>query len=180
MEIYVDATTVISLGNVGRLDLLTSFDAAIVIPDAVASEATTEPAHSNLRRFTNDDEAGCSNESDATDAARESIPRAMDLLNEDEVSGDVVLIGAVIRLQQTGDDVAVVSDDRRVRRVAEGLRAEVTGTVGVIVRAVSEGRLDEAAGLALVERLDERGLHMTAELRERAEELVRDAAGSRT
>ncbi|WP_313692207.1 hypothetical protein [Halorarum halobium] len=175
MEVYVDATTVISLGNVGRLDLLDAFDGRVLIPDEVAAEVTTEPAHSNLWQFLDgtvpDDDGAC-----VTDAVETSRVEARSLLNEDEVTGDVVLVGAVIRLQRADEDVAVVSDDRRVRRIAEGLCADVTGTVGVLVRAVSEDRLDGTDGVRLVERLDERGLHMTAELRARAEELVRNAA----
>jgi predicted nucleic acid-binding protein len=176
MEIYVDATTIISLGNAGRLDLLNAFDGTVVVPDAVASEVTTEPANSNLRAFLDDGNAEESNAPGVSDATPEATAEAMDLLDEDDENGDVVLIASVIRHRRRGDGVAIVSDDRRVRRVAEGLGAEVTGTIGVVVRAVAEGRLDEPAGLALVERLDERGLHTTAELRTRTEELVRRAA----
>ncbi|WP_254524428.1 DUF3368 domain-containing protein [Natrinema caseinilyticum] len=72
----------------------------------------------------------------------------------------------------------VVSDDRRVRTVARGLGATVTGTIGVIVRATEEG-LPESDAKAIVRRLDEHGLHMTAELRDTANELVDEAASRR-
>jgi hypothetical protein len=70
----------------------------------------------------------------------------------------------------------VVSDDRRVRTVARGLGATVTGTVGVLVRGVRERELSAEDGKELVRRVDSRGLHMTGELREKAYELVEDAA----
>jgi hypothetical protein len=43
-----------------------------------------------------------------------------------------------------------------------------------VVRAVEEG-LDAESGKGLVHRLDDHGLHMTAELRETALRLVEDA-----
>ncbi|HET7325543.1 MAG TPA: hypothetical protein VFJ06_14540, partial [Halococcus sp.] len=66
--------------------------------------------------------------------------------------------------------------DRRVRRVAEGLGATVTGTIGVVVRAVSDGELTGEEGKQLIDRIDERGLHMTAQLHRRATELIENAA----
>ena len=71
--------------------------------------------------------------------------------------------------------MGVVSDDRRVRTVARGLGATVTGTIGVLVRAVEEG-LSEADAKTIVRRLDDYGLHMTAELRAGAIDLIESAA----
>ena len=75
-----------------------------------------------------------------------------------------------------GIDSAVISDDRRLRTVAEGLGVRVTGTIGVVVRAVAEGRLTEGEAKDLVRRLDSRGHHTTGELREKADELIEDVA----
>lgn len=76
-----------------------------------------------------------------------------------------------------GREVGVVSDDRRVRTVTRGLGATVTGTMGVLVRAVEEGRSSGDEAKTLLRRVDGGGLHMTAELRERAREMIEDAAG---
>jgi len=81
-----------------------------------------------------------------SDEARESEAPAKELLNEDETNGDVAIIGHVIRQHRNDGAVAVLSDDRRVRRVAEGLGATVTGTIGVVVRAVSDGELTSEGG----------------------------------
>ena len=99
--------------------------------------------------------------------------RARGLLGEDEDNGDVILVAAI---PPADGDVALVSDDRRLRTVTEGLGARVTGTIGVVIRAVTEDELTEQEAKDLVGRLDSRGLHMTGELRERADELIEDAA----
>lgn len=177
-SIYVDATTLISLGTVGRLDLLTVFDDRVTITSTVASEVTTEPAASNLHALLNSGTIGISSPSVLFDESNEARDEAKGLLNEETMNGDVAIIGNVIQQRRKDVAVAVISDDRRVRRVAEGLGAEVTGTVGIIVRAVADSELTKEEGVRLVERIDERGLHMTAQLRQQAIELIEDAADS--
>ena len=68
-------------------------------------------------------------------------------------------------LAYTADDlpVGVVSDDRCVRATARRVGATVTGTIGVIVRAVEE-ELDQEEACTLVRRIDSHGLHMTGSL----------------
>lgn len=178
MRLYVDATTLISLGTVGELTLLENFDGRLAVPDEVREEVTTEPARTNLEQF-------CSRESVSTGEdvvpGHQYIFDAQTMLDEEEVTGDVVLIGAVLMyqsLRDQGADVGVVSDDARVRTVADGLGATVTGTVGVVVRAVHEGMAPGAAK-DLVRRLDDHGLHMTGELREMADRLIEEVADDR-
>lgn len=170
MRIYLDATTVIALGTVGELSLLHSFDGRLVVLPAVRNEVTTEPAKTNLDRFLDAEDV----ESDVP-LEDVDVERAMDVLGESAVNGDVLLIAAVLAHRDRDQPVGVVSDDRRVRTVARGFGGTVTGTIGVIVRAVEDG-LDEAEAKRLVRRIDRSGLHMTAALRERAAELIEHAA----
>lgn len=171
--IYADATTLIALGTIGELELLTSFDGCLVVFPSIREEVTTEPARTNLDRFL--DTAAATTTSPAGELDDE---RARSILDESTVNGDVRLIAAVLAHTAADEPVAVVSDDRRVRTVARGLGATVTGTIGVIVRAVDEG-LPPADAKAIVRRVDDHGLHMTAELREEAYELVDAAAADR-
>lgn len=170
MRIYVDATTLIALGSVGELELLSTFDGDIVVLPAAAAEVTTEPARTNLERFIDRD--------DVSTRLPEAVDddRAMAVLDEPDVNGDVRLTAAVLAHTGADESVAIVSDDRRLRTVARGLGARVTGTVGVVVRAVEAG-LDATAAKAVVREVDEHGLHMTGVLRERAAELIEEAAG---
>ncbi|QZY00484.1 hypothetical protein [Halobaculum rubrum] len=176
-EILVDATTLIALGNVDALSLLSTFDGPILVPRPVAAEVTIEPASTALERAVDSDviEISTARTRDESDAG---FSDARHLLGDDETNGDVALIADILR-RGSEPDVAVVSDDRRVRRVAEGLGAAVTGTIGVVIRGVADECLDEEAALSLLDRLEERGLHTTTSLRTRAERLIRDAAGDR-
>ena len=67
--------------------------------------------------------------------------------------------------------------DARMRTTARGLGASVTGTVGVVFRAVKDG-LDQEEAYDLIQRIDSHGLHMTGSLRETAAELIDEAAHS--
>lgn len=177
MNVYVDATTLIALGEVGELDLLTLLDGDLRIHRPVADEVTTEPSKSNLQRFCDRHRLSLvSVGGNLLQEAKDAKEEAQRILDEDEVNGDVVMIKSVLLGEYKGLGSAVVSDDRRLRTVAEGLGAHVTGTIGVVVRAVAEGELTEQEAKDLVRRLDSRGLHMTGELRERADELIEDAA----
>ena len=167
MRILVDATTLIALGGVGELHLLDAFDGDISVPPAVRSEVTTEPARTNLDRFLDD--------GDDLPIDGSYVDQARRILDETAVTGDVQLIAVVLEHVETNRDVAVVSDDRRVRTTALGLGARVTGTIGVVVRGVEEGRPAEE-GKDLVRRIDGDGLHLTGELRETAYDLIEDAA----
>ncbi|RJX51504.1 hypothetical protein [Halonotius pteroides] len=169
MRVYFDATTLIALGSVDALDLLEVRDSEIVVLDRISSEVTTEPARTALQQFREETDLRSPTAVDETD-----IEQAQTMLGEQEQNGDVALIARV--LAHDGDNITVVSDDQRVRTVARTLGATVTGTVGIVVRAVTAGRLTSEEAKDLVRRLDNHGLHMTGELREQADKLIDDAA----
>lgn len=171
MHIYVDATTLIALGTTDELGLLESFDGTLVVLPAVRDEVTTEPARTALQRLLI--RSAVLSTFPGTEADLEG---AQEVLGESDWNADVWLIAAVMTHSGSDKGVAIVSDDRRVRTVSRGLGARVTGTLGVVVRAVREERLKRSDAKALVRRLDEHGLHMTAELRERADQLIDDNA----
>ncbi|WP_254537245.1 hypothetical protein [Halomarina litorea] len=175
MRVLLDATTLIALGAVGELDLLTNFDGEIEIPHLVYEEVTTEPARSALDRFTRPRyESGEVRILQPTAA----VERGCKILGDEEPSGDAQIVGRVATAVEEDVPVAVVSDDRRVRTVTRGLDATVTGTIGVVTRAVEEG-MDPKEAKDLVRRLDGHGLHTTGELREVADSLIDGAADGR-
>ena len=169
---FLDATTLIALGTIGELKQLTSFTGELVIPPAVQDAVTTEPAQTNVSRFIDQ------NAVETTDpAVQDRVQQAKEVLGEKEQNGDVSLIAAVLIYTAEDRPVGVVSDDQRVRTTARGLGATVTGTVGVIVRAVEEG-LDREDAYTLINQIDSYGLHMTGNLREKAYSLIDNAAKS--
>jgi len=171
VNVYVDATVLISLGNVGELERLGALEAQPVVIPTIRDEVTTEPARTALDRVLEAGQVKLASEPPAASTAR-----AADILDESEAAADTRLIAAITRDLDADEPVAVVSDDRRVRTIAQGLGVTVTGTIGVVVRAVAEG-YDAADAKTLIRHLDRFGLHMTATLRERAVQLVDEAAG---
>ena len=175
MHVYVDASPLIALGAVGELDALQVIDGDLVVLPVVQNEVNTEPARTNLERFL--EAVEFQRQSYSGIPIEESLQeQAKELLGETNPCGDTEIVAGVLGYTNADRPVGVVSDDRRVRTVADGLGATVTGTVGIVVRNVEDGELaaDDAKGL--VRELDSRGLHMTAELRETAYDLIDDAA----
>ena len=177
MEIYVDATTLIALGEAGRLALLGDFDGQCVISGAVATEVTTQPAAIRMEALLGndaDETVGLAVLQDTDEIPQRHLDTAQEVLDENDINGDTEIVASVLWLQRQGNPVAVVSDDRRVRTVAGDFGATITGTTGVVVRAVHEGMsADEAKDI--VRQIDSQGLHLTGELRDTAFELIDDA-----
>lgn len=171
--VLLDATTLISLGSIGELELLTKFEGRLLVPESVAGELTTEPARTNLDRLLGNDEVTLLH----TPGDHATLTTALKVLDADTEHGDVELLAGVLSFEAE-TTVGVVSDDRRIRTITEGLGATVTGTIGVVVSAVHEG-LSESEGKKLIRRIDGRGLHTTGELRETAYELVEAVAENR-
>ncbi|OYR80477.1 hypothetical protein DJ71_04415 [Halorubrum sp. E3] len=169
-RIFLDATTLIALGTIGELKHLTSFTGELVIPPTIQNEITTEPAQTNVSRFLDQYAVKTTDP-----AVQDRVQQAKEILGEKEQNGDVSLIAAVLAYTAEGRPVGVVSDDQRVRTTARGLGATVTGTVGVVVRAVEKG-LDREEAYTLINRIDSHGLHMTGDLREKAYSLIDNAA----
>ncbi len=169
-RVYVDATALVGLGQVGELELLDAFEGTVVIPDAVRAEVTTDPSRTNLDRLV--EEKPVVTETVETDWTEQ----AMAVLDADEPTSDVrVVEGILDATDGDGDETddapvaGLVSDDRRLRTVAEGFGATVTGTFGVVVRAATDDKyLTTSQAKRIVRRIDSHGLHLTGELREQA------------
>lgn len=168
-RVFVDATTLVALGQVGELELLDSFSGRLAIPESVRAEVTAEPARTNLDRFLAENDVGDGPvDTDWHD-------EALQVLGEAEANGDTDLVeGVLATIEDRGDadrdsPVGLVSDDRRLRTVTEGLGATVTGTFGVVVRAAAVDRYFSASqAKRVVRRIDSHGIHLTGEMREQA------------
>jgi len=171
-RIFLDATSLIALGTIGELTLLTNVSGELVVLPAVQAEVTTEPARTNLTRFIERFAIATTDP-----VVHDRLQQAKTVLGETNENGDVYLIGAT--LAYTADDISVgiVSDDQRVRTTARGLGATVTGTIGIIVSAVADDLTQEEAR-TLVDQIDSHGLHMTGTLREKAYSLIEEAGNA--
>ncbi|MFW6017619.1 MAG: hypothetical protein ACOCPX_02225 [Halapricum sp.] len=158
--VHVGPTVLYDLGQIGELDLLSYFDGAIVIPAAVRAQITTEPAATNLAQYIDD--------STVITAVRPAVrKRAADALGLDAGGYEAALLGGLFDETVEEDrTVLVLSDDRRLRALAEGLGATVTGTFGVVVRAAVEDKyISPTEAKRIVSRLDGHGVQLTGQLK---------------
>lgn len=165
----LDASVLIALGRQHALDLLTVFD-EMTVPPQVRSEVTQEPETTNLTTFLADADIDIASPPEA------AVEQARTILNDDQVTGDAAVIAFAIATDDDGNTIGVVSDDQRIRSLAEGLGVDVTGTIGVIVHAVRQGQLAADPAKHLVRDIDRRGFHMTGTLRDTADRLIDEAA----
>ncbi len=163
MRVYVDATPLYNLGQIGDLDLLGVVDGDIVIPQAVIDEITVEPAATNLARFLSEHTV------DTDPAETPFLDTARKLLAVEEETSDVHLVAGLLASRDRGEPFALVSDDRRMRAIGDGLGATITGTFGVVVRASLDDKyFPRTQAKRVIRRTDHHGLQMTGRLRERA------------
>ena len=163
-RIYVGPTSLYELGQVGELSLLGAFDGDPVVPRPVIEEAQLEPTATNLAEL-------LATDSIETGVDEAHLEQAQSLLGEKDIGAAVTVLAGVLAHRDPADRsaVAVVSEDRTVRRMAQGLGAAVTSSFGVVVRAaVEDDSLSAAQAKRIIRRMDQHGLHLTGELRERA------------
>lgn len=163
-RIYVGPTSLYALGQVGELDLLESFDGRIVIPEIVREQVTTEPARTALESFLDETDVSTA----VPDAAYE---QAVEVVGVDEGTHEAAMLAGVIAHADPDDRhaVAVVSEDRRVRRIAEGLGGAVTSSFGVVARAAAEDKyLSRSQARRIIRRIDANGIQMTGAMRSQA------------
>lgn len=138
----VNASPLIALGRIGRLDLLVSLAEQILVPEAVAAE---------VRRVA--DQAGAALLDPAFEITR-ADPHPIVAqwgLGEGET--------AVLSLAKRSGSHAAIVDDLAARRCASALGIETRGTLGVILLAKSRG-LIPSAGSAL-RQLQAAGLYLS-------------------
>lgn len=134
-RVVVNSTPLLVLGNIGQLDILRRMYGNIVIPEAVYREVTEK-----------DDAA-----SQALLAAKNWI-EVQTIRNPDEYAlhrarlhaGEVETM--ILAQQEPAADI-VVLDDNAARKTAEFLGLNVTGTIGILVKAKQSGIIQQVKPL---------------------------------
>jgi predicted nucleic acid-binding protein len=150
--VVADASPVIALARIGRLELLRDVFHSICLPDAVWREV----AEAGL------DRAGAHTVLHADWITRRSIAdeAMVSVLRRDLGAGEAE---AIVLAHEAGADVLVI-DERMGRAAATRLGLRVTGLVGVLIEARERGLLPDAE--AVIEALHRRaGFWLTDELR---------------
>jgi len=151
----VNASPLIALGRIGRLDLLTELTPRVVVPSAVKAEV--------LR---------------LDDAASRAFRAARSLQTPEAESTDAVVsmwgLGAgeteVITYAKTHPGFEAIVGDLAARRCAAAFGIATRGTLGVVLLAKKRGLLPSAA--AVLGDLQAAGLYLSAALVKQALDLV--------
>ena len=139
----VNASPIIALAKIGRLDLLTEAGRELLIPSAVATEIQNFPAADP-----------------AVVAIRTSLGRY--LFEEEDLNavlewglgaGETAVLSAASRRK-----AFAIIDDREARSAAKALGVAFLGTMGVVLLARQEGRIERAADI--LRGLQEVGLRL--------------------
>jgi hypothetical protein len=128
----VNASPLISLAKIGRLDLLRAADRDVLIPAAVAEEILAGPAGDPA----------------LVALTARDLPDPVPMASRVEVVEWGLGAGetAVLSLALDRGATAVI-DDREARGAARSLGVPLIGTLGVVIRARREGRIPAAASV---------------------------------
>ena len=144
-----NASPLILLGKTDNLDLLDTLADVVAVPQAVVNEIGAKSDGTPILQLLNRNPA-------------------FSIVNDEVVSPDILSwdLGAgetqvIANAQRYGAD-RVVIDDTEARRCARSMGLQVIGTLGVVGRAKSTGKIQRAA--PVIERLRETGMYVSKEL----------------
>jgi predicted nucleic acid-binding protein len=153
----VNASPLILLGKILRLELLFVGAPMVIVPAATFAEvaagqdAASLPGwHPNLPPIAIEDDV--------------AIPPEVTRCALDR--GESMVLAVALHLRAGGGDVEVVLDERRGRRAATELGLRLVGTAGLILRAKAESLLAPGEKVAdVLDALEEQGMYLGADLR---------------
>jgi len=167
--VLVDASVFITLPDVGAVDLVSGLRGDVVVPAAVEREITDDPAASALEDARTDGWLDVIEVDEGIDEARIHLGVES---GRSEPTGDVALLGRAL-----DGKAVVVTDDKPLRETCKALSVPISGSIGVLVRAVERGDADPDDAKATLYAMDEVGARLSASLVRRAERLIERATG---
>ncbi|EMA11333.1 Predicted nucleic acid-binding protein, contains PIN domain [Haloarcula vallismortis] len=185
--VLLDASVIIALAETGSIDLLDSVRGGLVVPRAVKFEISKEPAKSALDTCIDEGNIVQTNilawagEEDQDELVSDSATRLGNdpgsVIDTESkvpmiVNGDVALLTGA----QLADECVVITDDKPLRQACKSISIPVSGTIGVLVRAVETGDIEPDTAKETLYAMDEVGARLSASLVKRAERLIDDAA----
>ena len=152
MIVVSDASPLIALGRLGRLDLLREIFGSLVIPDFVWKEVVEAGI----------DKEGSVNVAEAVWISQQSVldHSLVNLLRHDLGAGEAE---AIVLARECNADFLLI-DERLGRSAAKSLGLKVVGLVGVLIEARERGLVSDAG--TLMDRLhDDAGFWISEDLR---------------
>jgi len=142
--LVVNASPLILLGKIGRLELLLMPGRKTITSSSVVKEVKRKHAPETLAL-----ECALDNFIEIFDDAPDALA-VSSIMGEDISKGEVYIITKARQLISEGNDVIAVLDDRSARKGAQALSIPVTGTVGMVVHAVRSGNVTPDEGIAIM------------------------------
>lgn len=175
--LLVDASVWITLSETNSIDFLRELDGRVVIPASVFEEIKTNPAMADLESASGDwvlSEPILKNRTvfDEIDEHVEMAASQLGAEDESEFTGDVGLLSMALR----NDRPVVVTDDKPLRQTCKALSIPVSGSIGVLIRAVERGECTAEDAKQKLYAMDEVGARLSASLVRKAERLIDDAS----
>jgi predicted nucleic acid-binding protein len=149
----VNSSPLILLGKIDRVELLVKLSKELVIPAAVEREVRAQPEGDGLLAHL---------VAFDTVAVAAETTIAANIGAWDLGAGESQVLALAVQMPQS----RAVLDDLEARRCASSLSVPVIGTLGIILRAKSEGLI--ASARPVVNQLRAVGLYVTDDLIERA------------
>lgn len=187
-RLLVDASVFIRLATIRSLDLLYDLDGQVIVTTTVQFEIREEPAHSEVQAAISEGNVRTVNLlSEVDENSKELVAEAANQLGTDTESlitenalgfanitdGDVSLLTAALYFE----DSVVVTDDKPLRKTCKAFSIPVSGSIGVLVRAVERDDLEPDVAKDKLYAMDEVGARLSASLIKRAESLIKEASG---
>ena len=141
-KVVANTTPLIALADIGQLELLYHLYGEILIPAAVMDEIESEPARTLVTNAT------WIKQISINDAERKTLFKAR--LHAGEVE--------VILLAEDEKADLVIMDDNSAKKTAKYLGLNVTGTLGVLLKAKQTGKIQTVK--PLIQQLIDNGLYV--------------------
>ena len=180
--VLIDASVFIALSQVGESKLLAYLSGQIAVPKQIKREITDEPASSILE---DQIDSGRIEVVEVPSNLKTATKHLGKPVSEEELeghlsaTGDRALLALALSVEEgseIADKVVVVSDDKPLRKTCMTLSIPVSGSIGVLIRAVEHGALEPEEAKEKLYALDDVGARLSASLIRRAEGLIDEAA----
>ncbi len=156
-KVIVNSTPIIALSKAGKLDILKSMYGRIIIPQAVFDEVTAKDDSVRAMLLGNNDWIEVRS---ITNIAEKLAFRSR--LHDGEV--EVMILAREIEAD------LVVIDDYAARKTAEYIGLNLTGTVGVLIKARQNGYIDRV--MPIVQVMEQNGIYYSERLKEQIRKIV--------
>lgn len=168
--LLVDASVWITLSKLDCESLLKSNEGQVLVPTRVVAEITSEPAQRKLDAARN--EGWIDTERISASLLENAAPHLGNQLTDEPADGDVALLARALR----PDNPVVITDDKPLRDTCKALSISVSGSIGVLIRAVERDAIKPERAKSKLYAMDEAGARLSASLVKRAAGLIEDAS----